>query len=114
MGDALPPAAMALFSQFGPISSMNWTVNMLTETPATDDGWWLLSAKTGYARHGLSVQDMMLWNRAGEPVLSGSQAIAIYARTGRRITASRPPPGRLKSERRGGGQEWDSTCKQRW
>lgn len=79
MGDALPPAAMALFSQFGPISSMNWTVNMLTGTPSTDDGWWLLSAKTGYARHGLSVQDMMLWNRAGEPVLSGSQAIAIYA-----------------------------------
>lgn len=78
MGDALPPAAMALFSQFGPISSMNWTVNMLTATPATDDGWWLLSARTGYARHGLSVQDMMLWNRAGQPILSGSQAIAIY------------------------------------
>ena len=79
MGDALPPAAMALFSEFGPISSMNWTVNMLTGDPKTDDGWWLLSAKTGYARGGLSVQDMMLWNRAGEPVLSGSQAIAIYA-----------------------------------
>lgn len=79
MGDALPPAAMALFSQFGPISSMNWTVNMLTGTPQTEDGWWLLSARTGYARQGLSVQDMMLWNRAGDPVLSGSQAIAIYA-----------------------------------
>ena len=52
---------------------------MLTANPRTDDGWWLLSAKTGYARAGLSVQDMMLWNRAGEPVLSGGQAIAIYA-----------------------------------
>ena len=52
---------------------------MLGGTPTTDDGWWLLSAKTGYARGGVSVQDMMLWNRAGEPVLSGSQAIAIYA-----------------------------------
>src|SRR3546814_2948583 len=40
MGDALPPAAMALFTEFGPISSMNWTVNMLTGTPTTDDGWW--------------------------------------------------------------------------
>ena len=79
MGDALPPAAMALFTEFGPISSMNWTVNMLTAKPETDDGWWLLSAKTGFARNGLSVQDMMLWNRAGEPVLHGSQAIAIYA-----------------------------------
>ncbi|WP_447762090.1 acyl-CoA thioesterase [Sphingopyxis panaciterrae] len=79
MGDALPPAAMALFTEFGPISSMNWTVNMLTGSPQTEDGWWLLSAKTGYARGGFSVQDMMLWNRAGEPVLSGSQGIAIYA-----------------------------------
>ena len=79
LGDALPPAAMALFTEFGPISSMNWTVNMLGGTPTTDDGWWLLSAKTGYARGGVSVQDMMLWNRVGEPVLSGSQAIAIYA-----------------------------------
>ena len=79
MGDALPPAAMALVHEFGPISSMNWTVNMLTGTPATDDGWWLLSARTGYARGGFSVQDMMIWNRAGEPVMSGSQGIAIYA-----------------------------------
>ncbi len=79
LGDALPPAAMALFSEFGPISSMNWTVNMLNGRPATDDGWWLLSAKTAYARGGFSVQDMMIWNRAGEPVLSGSQGIAIYA-----------------------------------
>lgn len=79
MGDALPPAAMALFREFGPISSMNWTVNLLGDAPATDDGWWLLSAKTGYARGGFSVQDMMIWNSAGEAVMSGSQAIAIYA-----------------------------------
>jgi len=78
MGDALPPAAMALFKQFGPISSMNWTVNMLTGTPATDDGWWLLSARTDHARGGFSVQDMLIWNRAGEAVLSGSQGVAIY------------------------------------
>src|SRR3546814_14596206 len=86
---------MALFSEFGPISSMNWTVNMLTGTPATDDGWWLMSAKTGSARHGLSVQDMMLWNRAGAPVLRGSQAIAIHDRTGNASTATRAPPGRF-------------------
>lgn len=78
MGDALPPAAMALFKQFGPISSMNWTVNMLTGTLTTDEGWWLLSARTDHARGGFSVQDMMIWNRAGEPVMSGSQGVAIY------------------------------------
>ena len=78
LGDALPPAALLLFKEFGPISSMNWTVNMLADAPATDDGWWLLSATSRYARGGFSVQDMMIWNRAGEAVVSGSQGVAIY------------------------------------
>jgi acyl-CoA thioesterase len=78
LGDALPPAALHLFHEFGPISSMNWTVNMLTDAPATDDGWWLLWSGSRYARGGFSVQDMLIWNRAGEAVMSGSQGVAIY------------------------------------
>ena len=79
LGDALPPAALLLFREFGPISSMNWTVNMLTDAPATDDdGWWLLTASSPYARGGFSVQDMMIYNRAGQAVASGSQGVAIY------------------------------------
>lgn len=78
MGDALPPAAMALFHEYGPISSMNWTVNMLSSQPQTDDGWWLLVNNCHYARGGLSVQDMIIYNRAGEAMVSGSQAVAVY------------------------------------
>lgn len=79
MGDALPPAALHMFRQMGPISSMNWTVNMLSSHPQTDDGWWLLKSVSGYTRRGLSVQDMTIWNRAGEAIVSGSQAVALYA-----------------------------------
>lgn len=58
---------------------MNWSVNMLTDAPATDDdGWWLLWSGSRYARGGFSVQDMIIWNRAGEAVATGSQAVAIY------------------------------------
>ena len=78
LGDALPPAALHLFHEFGPISSMNWTVNMLADAPTTDDGWWLLWSGSRYARGGFSVQDMMIWNRAGEAVMAGSQGVAIY------------------------------------
>jgi len=79
MGDALPPAALLLFHEFGPISSMNWAVNMVTDTPETDaDGWWLLAAGTRYARGGFSVQDMMMYNRAGKAVAASSQGVAIY------------------------------------
>ncbi len=78
LGDALPPAAITLFKEFGPISSMNWTVHMLTETPKTRDGWWLLHSHSRYASGGFSVQDMMIWNRDGEPVARGGQGVGLY------------------------------------
>lgn len=78
LGDALPPAAISMFRQFGPLSSMNWTINFLVDELVTDDGWWLLSARTGFARNGFSVQDMTIWNRQGQAVAIGSQGIGIY------------------------------------
>ncbi len=78
LGDALPPAAMALFRKFGPVSSMNWTVTMLADAPTSADGWWLLDSHCDHAVGGLSVQQMTVWNAAGEAVVAGSQAVAIY------------------------------------
>lgn len=78
LGDALPPAAMSLFTQLGPLSSMNWTVHMLTGDPQTRDGWWLLQSQSHYTRRGFSVQDMMLWNRDGDPIARGGQGVGIF------------------------------------
>lgn len=78
LGDALPPAALSLFTQFGPISSMNWTVHMLTDSPETRDGWWLLHNHSRYTRSGFSVQEMMLWNRDGEPIARGGQGVGVF------------------------------------
>lgn len=79
MGDALPPAAMPLFDKPGPVSSLTWIVNLLTDKPATRDGWWLLSSSSEYARHGCSSQTMQIWNADGEPVASGMQSVALFA-----------------------------------
>lgn len=78
IGDALPPAAMGLATERGPISSMTWLVNLLTSTPVTTDGWWLLRSRADYARHGCSSQTMGLWNAMGEPIASGMQSVAIF------------------------------------
>ncbi len=78
VGDALPPAAMPLFDKPGPVSSLTWLVNLLTDKPATRDGWWLLSASSDYARHGCSSQTMQIWNAVGEPVASGMQSVALF------------------------------------
>ena len=79
VADGLPPAAFPLLGkEFKPVSSLTWIVNMLTDTPRTTDGWWLLSAKTDFAQHGCSSQTMRLWNADGELVAEGMQSVAIF------------------------------------
>lgn len=79
IADALPPAALGLATKQGPISSMTWLVNILTATPETHDGWWLLKSATEYARHGCSSQTMAIWNSDGVPVASGMQSVALFS-----------------------------------
>jgi acyl-CoA thioesterase len=79
IGDALPPSAMGLMTEKGMVSSMNWQVNMLTDTPVTKDGWWFLESETHHAANGASSQYMTAWNCDGEPVLTGMQSVAIFA-----------------------------------
>jgi Acyl-CoA thioesterase C-terminal domain/Acyl-CoA thioesterase N-terminal domain len=78
IGDAMPPAAMALFDKPGPISSMTWQVNLLTDAPVTTDGWWLTRSTADLARHGSSSQVMQVWNADREPVITGMQSVAIF------------------------------------
>jgi len=54
-------------------------INMLTDTPTTDDGWWYLSSETHHAANGASSQYMTAWNSRGEAVLTGMQSVAIFA-----------------------------------
>lgn len=78
IGDALPPSAMGLMTEKGMVSSMNWQINMLTDTPATKDGWWYLESETHHAGNGASSQYMTAWNSDGQPVLTGMQSVAIF------------------------------------
>ncbi|WOK38023.1 thioesterase family protein [Sphingomonas sp. C3-2] len=78
IGDALPPGALCLAHERGPISSMTWLINLLTPAPATTDGWWLLRSRADYARNGCSSQVMTIWNRDGTPVATGMQSVALF------------------------------------
>ena len=79
LADMPPPAVMPMFKEFAPISSMTWMVNLLTESPRTEGGWWLLQSRAENASHGYSSQDMLVWNAAGELVIAGRQSVAIFA-----------------------------------
>jgi acyl-CoA thioesterase len=78
LADALPPAALQLFHQFGPVSSSTWVQHFLTDHPETEDGWWLLVSRTSHARRGFSAQSMYIWNSRRELVSVGGQGVAIY------------------------------------
>lgn len=79
LADVLPPAALPLIRNMAPVSSMSWIVNILSDTPETDDGWWHVESRLTAARGGYSTQVMRIWNTAGELVVEGMQSIAVFA-----------------------------------
>lgn len=78
IADMPPPAVLPMFTEFAPISSMTWMINILSENLSTEDGWWLLRTKGEHAVDGYSSQDMQVWNSQGELIISGRQNVAIF------------------------------------
>lgn len=77
IGDVLPPAAMPTLTEFGPISSMNWHMNVLRPAE-TSDGWWHIETCQTAAQDGYSSQVMRFWNTDGDLVAEGMQSVAIF------------------------------------
>ncbi|MFN6933740.1 MAG: acyl-CoA thioesterase [Tsuneonella sp.] len=78
LGDALPPGSMRAMQRQGPLSSINWSFNLLDPHARTRDGWFLAEAASDHADHGYSSERLRLWNADGEQVLAGMQAAAIF------------------------------------
>lgn len=78
IADALPPAAMSVAKQWGPISTTTWQLNLVSDAPATRDGWWLLGAELLHAADGNSSQNMTIWNRDGAAVATATQSVALF------------------------------------
>lgn len=78
IADATPPGVLPLLSKPVNVSSMTWLLNLLTPSPRTRDGWWLLRTASPYAEAGCSSDDMRLWNADGEPIVLGMQSVAVF------------------------------------
>jgi acyl-CoA thioesterase len=79
LADAPPPAALAMAdSPGGVISTMTWSIDLLTETVATQDGWWLVRTTADTVAGGYSSQSMTVWNAAGQPVMASRQNVAMF------------------------------------
>lgn len=77
MADALPPAAFTSFGAAAPISSINWSFDLLEPLPQGE--WFLLRSFSQHARDGYSSQDMQVWSEAGQMLMRGRQSVAVFA-----------------------------------
>ena len=78
IGDVLPPGAARAMQRPGPISSVNWSFNLLAPAPTTREGWWLAETASQHADHGYSSERLRLWNASGQQVLEGMQCVAVF------------------------------------
>ena len=78
IADMPPPAVLPMFKEFAPISSMTWMMNFLQQDISTEDGWWLMRSAAEHARNGYSSQDMQVWNKAGDLIITARQNVAIF------------------------------------
>ena len=79
VGDTLPPSAIRQMERPGPISSINWSFNVLDTEPAhPPGGWWLARNHSEQVDLGYSSERLGLWRGDGTPVLSGMQAVAVF------------------------------------
>ena len=79
LADVAPPAAMAMFAAFAPISTMTWSVEMLAaEAAGPSEGWLLLRSAAQTVEAGYSTQIMQIWDEAGRPLISATQCVAVF------------------------------------
>ncbi len=78
LADALPPGVLGLGPVRAPMSSMMWQINLLTNDPATPDGWFLLDSRADHARDGNSNQQMSVWDAGGRPLAAQVQSFALF------------------------------------
>ena len=78
LADMPPPAVLPTFKEFAPISSINWMLNFMSDSPQSPDHWWLLRSQAEHARDGYSSQHMEIWNSNKELIVTGRQCVAIF------------------------------------
>ena len=78
MGDVMPPGAMRIMQRVGPISSINWSFNVLDPETRSEGGWYLAENASQHAAAGYSSERLRMWDSKGRQVLDGLQCVAVF------------------------------------
>ena len=77
LGDVPPPAAMTMFANPAPISTITWSVDVLVDK-FVGTGWHLIQVAAETVGGGYSSQRMTLWDASGTPILAARQTVAVF------------------------------------
>ncbi|BDI61945.1 thioesterase family protein [Qipengyuania nanhaisediminis] len=78
MGDVMPPGAMRIMQRKGPISSINWSFNLLDPQSRSPGGWYLAENASAHADAGYSSERLRMWDAEGRQALDGLQCVAVF------------------------------------
>lgn len=78
MGDVMPPGALRIVQRLGPISSINWSFNVLETDAVSPEGWYLTENASHHADYGYSSERLRMWDTTGRQVLDGLQCVAVF------------------------------------
>lgn len=78
IGDAPPSSGVLMLKTPSPISTIAWSLDVLTDEPSTQDGFWLVRRQLDFARDGYSTETLTVWNSAREPMMIGRQNVALF------------------------------------
>lgn len=78
MGDVMPPGAMRIMTRMGPISSINWSFNVLDPHTQSEGGWYLAENASQHADAGYSSERLRMWDAKGRQVIDGLQCVAVF------------------------------------
>lgn len=78
MGDVMPPGAARIMVRPGPISSINWSFNVLDPHSQSAGGWYLAENASQHADAGYSSERLRMWDSDGRQVLDGLQCVAVF------------------------------------
>lgn len=77
--DAIPPSAIAMYRAPTPVSSMNWTLEMVRPlADAARDGWLRFDASLTAAGEGYGFETASIWSDDGELVALSRQCVALF------------------------------------
>ncbi len=78
--DAWPPSVLPMFNTIAPISTLTWTIELLTNHfHALSSDWWQYLADADASANGYAHIGAKIWDKNGQLVAISRQTVAVFA-----------------------------------